>query len=43
MTRVAVTAMSSSVVVSPRGLASAGNVDRIAALPAAVCTATVTT
>ena len=40
---IAVTAMSSSVVVSPSGRASAGNVDKIAALPAAVCTATVTT
>ena len=43
MIRVAATAMSSSVVVSPSGLARAGKVDRIAALPAAVCTATVTT
>jgi hypothetical protein len=43
MIRVAATAMTSRVAVSPRGLASAGKVDRIAALPAAVCTATVTT
>jgi hypothetical protein len=32
-----------SVVVPPGGLASAGSVDKIAALPAAVCTATVIT
>ena len=43
MISVAVTAISSSVVVPPSGLASTGNVDRIAWLPAAVCTATVTT
>ncbi len=43
MIKVAVTAISSSVVVPPSGLASAGNVDKIAWLPAAVCTATVTT
>jgi hypothetical protein len=43
MTRVAATAMISRVAVSPSGLPSAGNVDRIAALPAEFCTATVTT
>ena len=43
MISVAVTAISVSVTASPRGLPSAGNVDRIAALPAAFCTATVTT
>ena len=43
MRRVAATVISSRVVVSPSGLASAGKVDRMAALPAEFCTATVTT
>ena len=43
MISVAMTAISVSISASPSGLPSAGNVRRIAALPAAFCTATVTT
>ncbi len=42
MIRIATTEMSSRVVLPPSGLPSAGKAETIAALPAAVCTATVT-
>jgi hypothetical protein len=42
MIRVAATAMISRVVTSPRACPRTGKVERIAWLPAAVCTATVT-
>jgi hypothetical protein len=43
MISVAATVISSRVAVSLSGLPSAGKVDKIAALPAEFCTATVTT
>ncbi len=42
MIKIATTETISRVDLGPKGLASAGNADTMAALPAAVCTATVT-